>query len=290
MRICGLGEAIADCYPDGPHPGGDTYIFTVRMKKLGADAAFLGKLAKDDYLPLFLNPLDALGIDRSRLRLEEGENGYTQITLENGNPRIRCGNQGGIIRERPLTLSEEDKLYLEGFDLVHTGRYARLDSELPALAKRGIRLSYDFSRNPDEETIRRLAPSLLYGLFSCDRLAFAEDLAGKAHALGLPFAIATAGAEGAAVCSPAGLITAPALPLKEKPVDTLGCGNAFLAGFLFSLENSGWRAERKPQDTACSVSASGCSAERLAEHIRAALRAGHLSAAACAMEPGGIGR
>ena len=240
MRVIGLGDSVVDRYYhlEKMYPGGNAYNFAVKAKLMGADAAFMGKIANDSYRKVILRPLKEFGIDISHCQYSDGENGYTEVTLENGDRIIGPGNYGGIVTKEPLEFNEEDVEYLRTFQIVHTSCYSGIDDQIPKLAEAGVRITYDFSSEFTDEQMKELCPTIAYGQFSCENLEDARKIAQKAYAYGLGCAVATAGNEGAVVCTEIGLTEAPGLKLKGKPLDTMGCGDAFFTGFVLANEAS----------------------------------------------------
>ena len=64
-----------------------------------------------------IRTLDELGIEHGRCRQYEGENGCARVTLEDGDRIFLGSNKGGIAKERPLQLDEEDLKYISGFPM-----------------------------------------------------------------------------------------------------------------------------------------------------------------------------
>lgn len=240
MKVIGLGDSVIDKYnyKGIGYPGGNAYNFVVKAKKMGINAAFMGKIAEDHFKEALLAPLVDMGIDISHCQYGEGENGYTDITIVNGDRVIDPGNYGGLATKEPLVFSDEDIDYLRTFQIVHTSCYSGLDDQIEYLSKRGVRLTYDFSNEYTEQQMKQICPLIAYGLFSCENLKHAREIASKAYSYGLGCAVATAGNDGAVVCCEIGLVEATGLKLKDKPLDTMGCGDAFFTGFVLANEAS----------------------------------------------------
>lgn len=240
MRVLGLGDSIIDryYYQKKIYPGGNAYNFAVKAKQMGAEAAFMGKIANDSAKDTILKPLQEMGIDISHCQYADGENGYTEVTLENGDRTIGPGNYGGIVTQAPLKFTENDIEYLQTFQIVHTSCYSGIDEQIPYLAGRGVRFTYDFSSEFTEEQMKRLCPVIAYGLFSCKNLEEARETVKKAYAYGLGCAVSTAGNMGATVYTEIGLTEVSGLKLKKEPLDTMGCGDAFFTGFILANEAS----------------------------------------------------
>lgn len=240
IKVLGLGDSLMDryLYAGMKYPGGNAYNFAVKAKQYGADAAFMGKIANDADKENILRPLIELGIDISHCQYEDGENGYTEITLTDGERTIDPGNYGGIVTKSPLAFSEDDIAYMKTFQFVHTSIYSGLDEQIPHLAEKGVRFTYDFSSDFTQEQMKLLCPHLAYGLFSAEDIESARGIAKYAKKLGIGCAVATAGNAGAVVCSDIGYTEAPGLKLAAPVVDTMACGDSFITGFLIANEIS----------------------------------------------------
>jgi len=292
MRVLGLGDSIVDryYYQKKMYPGGNAYNFAVKAKQMGAEAAFMGKIANDSAKDTILRPLREMGIDISHCQYGEGENGYTEVTLENGDRTIGPGNYGGIVTKDPLRFSEDDIEYLRTFQIVHTSCYSGIDEQILYLAGRGVRFTYDFSSEFTEEQMRSLCPVIAYGLFSCESLEKARETVRKAYSYGLGCAVSTAGNAGAAVCTEIGLTEAFGLKLKKEPLDTMGCGDAFFTGFILANEASEqlYYASLDGSDHLEELEE-----ESVMRYIDAAVRhsiyQGHFLAAKSCFVPGGVG-
>jgi sugar/nucleoside kinase (ribokinase family) len=142
--------------------------------------------------------------------------------------------------------------YAASHSLVHSSVYSRTEDQLPALAAAGPLLSFDLS---DEAAFRtpsyldRVAPHLDLALLSCSDLPepAVRDLLADVVRRGARIALATRGAHGAVVHDGRFLLTTPAVPADPHTlVDTMGCGDAFLAGFVVSLLRAGWSKDSPP--------------------------------------------
>lgn len=263
MRIIGIGDNVCDKYRtlSTMFPGGQALNVAVYCKQLGWDSAYLGAFGRDPVGEHVKKTLDALGIDRSRCREYDGENGYAVIDLVDGDRVFVTSNKGGVLREHPLQLTEEDLSYIAGFDLVHTSNNSYFDGEVHKLADLPVLVSYDFSyRWFEKERWPVVCPYLDFGFLSCSDLSDTEaaQLAKDIHAAGCKTVIATMGGRGVIVWDGEQLL--PFQPHLVKAVDTLGAGDSFAAGFL-----TAWcaqRAEKKQPDLlACMEAGAALSAK-----------------------------
>ena len=208
LRVIGVGDNVCDKYRHLGlmFPGGQALNVAVYCRMKGCDAAYLGVFGTDAVAEHVMRTLTRLQVDFSHSRQVEGENGYAVIDLVDGDRVFVTSNRGGVLREHPIQLNEEDLLYLAGFDLIHTSNNSYIDSQLPVMASLGRFVSYDFSGTwKDRE---------------------------RTQDLGCGIAVATMGGDGAMVWDGESFYQARAKPVEV--IDTLGAGDSFAAGFLMT--------------------------------------------------------
>ncbi|RGE21960.1 PfkB family carbohydrate kinase [Leucobacter sp. wl10] len=267
MRILGLGDNIVDRFLDRgtDYPGGNAVNVAVHAHRLGAESGYLGVFGDDEAGDFLRRAVAAEGVDLGRSIVREGESGVTSLHVVDGDRTFLGWNGGGVTVREPIDLDDGRLDYVAGFDLVHTSVYSGILPELSRLAGLQTLVGFDFSSEPEHRTegyFARVAPHIDLALISCSEQSEAET-----HAIldslishGAALALATRGTDGAVVADGAHRVSEPAL-LIENPtsiVDTMGCGDAFVTGFIVHLLGIGWSRDRSPS----------------AEELRDALRAG----------------
>lgn len=237
IKLLCIGNGGVDIYEDGAvYAGGHAVNTAAYFRKIGAEAAVIGVIGDDANGASVLSALDGLNIDRSHLRvIPGGETGYCQIHMDGGNASISCGNKGGILREQGVTLTEDDKKYMKGFSILHFDANGHCDNLLAEVKQLGVPTSYDFGTFFSDEHIAAVAPFITFSFISCEGMA-EEDIKtamAKIQKAGSTLVYATRGAEGAIAYDGHRYYKAPAQP--TIPVDTLGAGDAFVAGVLHHL-------------------------------------------------------
>ncbi len=255
MKILGFGDNIIDLFVDRAlaYPGGNCVNVAVFAQMLGADAAYLGVFGSDSYGKLMREALTAEGVDHHRCVVRAGASGLSAITVVDGERVFGDWNGGGVTVAQPLVLDESLLAYASEFDLVHSSVYSASEPELPKLRRSGALLSYDLSsedafRTP--EYLDSVCPFIDLALVSGSHLtddeirALLRDIVGR----GAGLALATRGTQGALVFDGNVFAEAPAEIIAEPAqiVDTMGCGDAFLAAFSLFLLSSGWRRSAAP--------------------------------------------
>ena len=160
VRVIGIGDNVCDKYEHlkTMFPGGQALNFSVYAKLLGADASYMGVFGTDEVAVHVIKTLDELGVEHGRCRQYEGENGCARVTLKDGDRIFLGSNKGGVSKEHPFELTEEDLAYISTFSLVHTSNNSYMDSQLEKIHRAGIPISYDFSGQwTDEERVARAA-------------------------------------------------------------------------------------------------------------------------------------
>ncbi|QRG68869.1 PfkB family carbohydrate kinase [Brevibacillus choshinensis] len=251
MKAIGFGDNVADVYlhTRTRYPGGNSVNFAVFAKQLGVSSAYLGVFGNDEIAAFIQEELTKIGIDLSRCVQLEGENGYAQVNLVDGDRVFVGGNGGGISTQYPPILDAADLNYLKEFSLIHSGCYASVEPELPKLRELEALVAFDFSEESKFRTDRYLqsvCPFIDFALFSGGRMTDTEidGLAKRVSEHGVRHILVTRGSQGALFFSN----DAPYVGAVEyvEPVDTMGAGDAFLTALLIHLVRSGWTKSQAP--------------------------------------------
>ncbi|MFF9063131.1 PfkB family carbohydrate kinase [Streptomyces sp. NPDC014882] len=255
MRVLGFGDNIVDRFVDRgvDYPGGNSVNVAVYAKRLGLEAAYLGVFG-DDTLGRFLREAIAdTGVAVDHCAVRDGESGVSTLRVDSGDRVFLGWNGGGVTVREPLVLDRGLLAYVSSFDLVHSSVYSGSESELPKLARLDTLTTFDLSSEEEYRTpdyLDRVCPYADLVLLSCSHLneTATRDLLVEAVRRGAGLALATRGAEGAVAHDGHATVAAPARPLDNGAplVDTMGCGDAFLAGFVVSLLRAGWRRPTPP--------------------------------------------
>ncbi len=249
MRVLGFGDNIVDRFVDRgiDYPGGNSVNVAVYARRLGVESAYLGVFGDDDLGCFLRESIAAQDVGMDHCVVRAGESGLSTLRVDDGDRVFLGWNGGGVTVREPLRLDPELVAYVSSFDLVHSSVYSRSESELPRLAAAGPLVMFDLSSEDDYRTpsyLDRVCPYADLVLLSCSHLdeAATHELLAEAVDRGAGMALATRGVDGAIARTDRCRVTAPARGTGEgKPlVDTMGCGDAFLAGFAVSLVRAGW--------------------------------------------------
>jgi sugar/nucleoside kinase (ribokinase family) len=234
IKVIGLGDNVVDKYEHirTMYPGGNALNFAVYSKRLGVSSAFLGAFGSDAEAEHVQNTIHELGLDISKCRHFNGENGCARVTLENGDRVFLGSNEGGVLKENGLNLKQDDLDYIKTFDLLHAGLYGYTEPELDKLRTLNIQISFDFSDDFTMEEVERIAYKVDFSFFSCSHLKTDEtlNLIMKTYNLGSKIVLVTMGEKGALLYD--GNKFYAQEPEFVEAVDTMGAGDSFITAFL----------------------------------------------------------
>ncbi len=259
MRILGFGDNIVDRFLDRgiDYPGGNAVNVAVFAHRLGATAEYAGVFGDDELGVFVRSAIEAEGVSTERSIVREGETGVTTLRVDDGDRVFVGWNGGGVTVREPVTLEEIDLPWPADFDLVHSSVYSRVESELSQLHSTGVLVSYDLSSEPEFRTARYLdsvAPHIDLALVSCSGLDDdeAQSLLTDIVKRGTSIVLGTRGTQGALVTDGQVHLSAPSRTIDDAAefIDTMGCGDAFLSGFVVSLLRDGWTRATPPDGEA----------------------------------------
>lgn len=241
MKVIGIGDNVCDKYLhlNMMFPGGQAMNFAVYATMLGASAAYMGVFGKDEVAEHIISTLDELGVEHTRCRQYEGENGYAMVDLEDGDRVFLGSNKGGIVNEHPLQVSKEDFEYLKQFEIIHTSNNGHFTEQLKDIYPLGIPISFDFSGKwTDKKLVDAVAPYATFAFLSCGDVteAEAESICKTIRKGNIRIVVATRGCKGSVLYD--GRNFRVQEPHLVKPVDTLGAGDSFAAAFLVHMAST----------------------------------------------------
>ena len=262
--IVTCGEAIVDLVPDRdaagapifrPVLGGSLFNVALGVGRLGGRAGFLWEVSTDQFGAPFLAALREAGVDLSLTRVTDRPSAVAVVDLSGPEPRYSIADPGRIMSTfEPGDVRE----VVDRSDCFHTGSAilaleplgSRLEALCRAIADRMV-VSIDFNVRPpsvsDREAYRaRLArlerTAAILKASDVDLEFLHGDVGPDVHldrwlASGAALGIVTLGDAGAVAATPAGRVHVPARPVAVR--DTVGAGDAFMAGLLAALQRRG---------------------------------------------------
>ena len=280
-KIIAVGDNVCDKYLSRGkmYPGGQCVNTCVYAKLNGARTAYLGKYGSDQVAECVRDTLKQIGIDDSRCRRHEGENGFALVTLK-GNDRVFLGsNKGGIAREYGYDFTEEDFAYIRNFDLIYTNLNSYIEDDLKSLKETGVAIAYDFSTRWTDEYLEKVCPYVTVAILSCAHLTREEreQEMRKVQSYGVQVVLGTVGEDGSYVLSKDSFLYVPAVHADDV-IDTMGAGDSYFAAFLCSLLET--------SETGVVVEGSE---ERMKERLEEAMKKGAAFAAKMCAKEGAFG-
>ncbi len=251
-KVAGFGDNVIDRFLDRgiDYPGGNCVNFAVFARQRGASAAYLGVFGSDAAGGHIREVLDEIGVDVSQSIVRVGESGYAEVEVVDGERHFRGGNLGGVSVAEPLLLGTGELDFLAEFDLVHSSVYSNSESELAKLRTLDALVSYDLSSEREfrsADYLQRVAPFVDLALLSCSNLTEVETKRDLALVVnhGARYALGTRGTRGAILFDGTMFHRTAAVPIPNAAlvVDTMGCGDAFVAAFAVELLRSGWNRD-----------------------------------------------
>lgn len=233
MKIVTAGDNCMDVYKTlGKfYPGGNPVNVAVYMSKLGAEAAYVGCIGNDEYGELMIDAVKSKDVDVSHLHKIDGHTAVTEVELVN-HDRVFGDYYEGVLENFKLT--EEDKKFIKGFPMIHTGIWGKMESYLDEFQKEGILVAFDFADKLDHEIVKKALPHVSYAFFSYTRSDdFIKNYIKKAQEEGPKVVIATLGDNGSIAYDGNRFYEMGIIPVEV--VDTMGAGDSYIAGYLFSV-------------------------------------------------------
>lgn len=235
MKLLAIGDNVVDCYLHQKkyYPGGNAVNVAVHSRRLGfGEVSYLGVFGTDRKAEHIKHCLTAEGVDYRRSRHFLGRSGAPLVTLVEGDRvfvRSRKDTAQHLVR---LNLIKADLDYISTFDLVHSSCFSYIEPLLPEIRQLTL-VSFDFSnKRRDDAYLQTVCPSLNFAFFSGADITTEEQdqLMDRCHALGTELVCITMGMKGSYFSHHGerhrqGIVATDA-------VDTLGAGDAFIAGFL----------------------------------------------------------
>ncbi len=230
-RIAAVGDNCIDVYVgdrSGRFPGGNALNVAALAVQNGLEAAYAGSVGDDDDGAALIDAAAAAGVDVTMIERRAGATGVTTVRLIDGE-REFLSEHYGVSLAFDLDADVTDRL--RGFDWVHSSRIEDPDDRLIGLAHDGVPVSRDFGVElRDDQPAADRVEHLSVAFFSAVDRIEAERRAADLVTLGAERAVGTIGSEGALIATVDGTLHEPAAAI--DPVDTLGAGDAFIAGFI----------------------------------------------------------
>lgn len=236
-----IGDNVVDLYLDRGvfFPGGNALNVAVLARRCGlSEVAYMGIVGNDREGDHVSSCMLAEGLSTALLRRVEGRNGKAQVTHDAAGDRVFvASNRGGIRRKLMLRMDEDDLDLIAATGHVHSSCFSYLEPELPRIRAAARGLSFDFSIGHDPDYLALVCPHVTTAFLSGAGLDDGAVLAliARVQALGTQTVCVTRGDLGAVWARGKRILHQSIL--SSQVVDTMGAGDAFIAGYLAASIN-----------------------------------------------------
>lgn len=234
FKIAAVGDNCIDLYDNTGeyYAGGNPVNVAVYVKRMNGNSSYTGVVGNDDYGKFMIEAIKAKGVDTSHIKILDGKTAVTHVEIKNGD-RILGDYEEGVMADFKLT--EEDIDFLCNHDLVVTGIWGMIESELYKIKERGVPISFDFADKIDHEITHKSLPYVDYAFFSCDSKSREElhEFMKSVKSKGPSIVVVTRGEQGSIAYdgyqfNEFGIINC-------EVVDSMGAGDSYIAGFLMGI-------------------------------------------------------
>ncbi|QAA33442.1 fructoselysine 6-kinase [Clostridium manihotivorum] len=236
MKVAVIGDNCIDYYKrlNRLYPTGNVVDTGVNLRKLGINTSIISTTGSDDYGQLMIDTLEKEGLDISHLKVAIGKTAITYMDMD-GLERIHGEYDEGVLEN--IFFDEEDIDFAATHNLVHSAFWGKADGVLEEIKRKGALVSFDYATGFDKEIVDRTVPFVDYGFFSfVEKDDYVRNFLKEKVEKGLKIAVATFGEKGSLAYD--GQDYYEFGVFKAKVVNTVGAGDAFIAGFLYSILNN----------------------------------------------------
>lgn len=238
LRLACVGDNCIDFYDatGEKYPGGNPVNVAVYTRRLGGASSYIGAVGTDENGKLLRDALTEKGVDVSHMHIVEGATALTHVAIDNGD-RVFGDYHEGVMKE--FALREEDITFIEEHDMLISGLWGRVEGELKRIRERGVPIAFDCADRPESKEAEIALAATDIAFFSDDS---SDDTALRARIRtifekGPHIVVATRGDKGSLAFDGAGFIEQGIVECAI--VDTMGAGDSFIAGFLYTYLRSG---------------------------------------------------
>ncbi|KLE14510.1 fructoselysine 6-kinase [Clostridium sp. C8] len=231
MRIATVGDNCIDVYENlgEAFPGGNPVNVAVYLVRLGEQASYTGVVGNDKYGDVMIDSLNNKGVDTSHIKKVHGNTAITKVELVNGE-RVFGDYDEGVLAHFKLTQDDID--FLSTHDLVVTGLWGKIESDLWKIKANKVPIAFDFATKFDDPVVNIAISNVDYAFFAYDEeeseslRSFMKEM----HSKGPKMVVITLGEKGS-ICYDGkdfhryGIVNC-------NVVDTMGAGDSYIAGFL----------------------------------------------------------
>jgi fructoselysine 6-kinase len=231
-----VGDNCVDVYADAggvERVGGNALNVALELARAGHATAYLGAVGSDARGRIVLEGARAGGVDVSRVIVAEGATGVTVVGHDENGERRFVSEEYGVAAAYRVPASDEPLLLRARW--VHAARQADIAHWSPAVRAAGARVSCDLNDGGSDTLACPVDVAFVSAAEADD--AAATALAHDLRMRGADIAVVTLGPAGSLAQTAHGAWRQPAIPVEV--VDSLGAGDAFIAGVIAALLEGG---------------------------------------------------
>ncbi|MBT2293648.1 fructoselysine 6-kinase [Paenibacillus albidus] len=232
MRVAGVGFNCIDIYENlqKSYPTGNSVDFIIHMSRFGMETSMISVVGSDKHGEWLREVLRKEKVDISHLHVEEGDTAIFKMDL-NGKDRVHKEKVAGVMESFALT--DEDIAFALEHEVIHTNLSGNSIELLPLFRSKGIRVVFDFTTKVNSIP-EFILPHVDYAFFSYDQddIPILEYMK-WAQALGPDIVVVTLGEKGSIAYDGQSFFREGIC--KVPVVNTVGAGDSFCAGFMYSI-------------------------------------------------------
>lgn len=233
MKVAAIGDNCIDFYErlNRMYPTGNVVDTGVNLQRLGIETSIISTTGSDEYGKLMIDTLKKEGLDVSHLKTAEGKTAITYMDMD-GLDRVHGDYIEGVLEN--IFFDEEDIAFAGSHDLVHSALWGKAEGVLKEIKKRGAKISFDYATGYNKDIVEKTEAIVDYGFFSFkDKDNFVKGFLKEKVNKGMKIAVATFGEKGSIAWDGEKFYEFGIFP--AKVVNTVGAGDAFIAGFLSEI-------------------------------------------------------
>jgi fructoselysine 6-kinase len=233
MRVAAIGDNCIDVYPklDRSYCTGNAVDFAVHMQRLGIRSSMVGTTGDDDRGRWMIETLAAEGLDLSHFHTGHGPTAVAYMDMV-GSDRVHVDYVEGVLEN--VRYAGDDIEFAASHSLVHSTPWGHAEAHLRAIRRRGALISFDYSTYLGDPSVRRTLPFVDYAFFSFpERDKDVEAYLRAAVERGCRIAVGTFGENGSLAWD--GRDWHAGEVVRAAVVNTIGAGDAFIAGFMYGV-------------------------------------------------------
>lgn len=234
IKIAAVGDNCIDVYDHTGEtfPGGNPVNVAVYVRRMNGISSYTGVVGTDAYGKFMIDAISAKGVDTSHIKVQEGKTAVTHVEIKNGD-RILGDYEEGVMADFRLTDADID--FLCSHDLVVTGIWGMIASQLYKIKDRGTLVAFDFADRPNHEITSEALQYVDYAFFSDDSKNddALRDFMISIKAKGPSIVIVTRGKKGSMAYD--GFTFTNFGIIECEVIDSMGAGDSYIAGFLMGI-------------------------------------------------------